>query len=228
MREIELAAVVESTMKVMGHQGNVIFRRFNHKAMPAGHLMSGENAAVPSFVASPTGGKGMSLFLPQGPGLRKIKRGEPVSVDFAGCYNGYLADETRIFCLGKLPTKLEDAHLAALQIENAITGELHPGRTGREVFELSEGEGAKLGYQDFLGGPIGSKAGFVGHGVGLELDEYPVIGPVDHKILENMTIAIEPKMIFPGIGMVGIEDTFLTGPRGVERLTRLPQEIWQV
>ena len=228
MREIDLAVVVESTMRVLGHQGKVAFRRFNHKAMPMGHLMAGENAAFPSFVSSPTGGKGMSLFFPQGPGFRKIKRGEPVLVDFAGCYNGYIADETRIFCLGKIPAMLDDAHLAALQIEEVIAGELRPGRTGREAFDLSEKEGAKLGYQDFLGGPLGSKAGFVGHGVGLEIDEYPVLGPVDHEILENMTIAVEPKMIFPGVGVVGIEDTLLIAADGAQRLTRLPQEIWEV
>ena len=146
-------------------------------------------------------------------------------MDFAGCYNGYIADETRIFCLGKLPIMLEDAHLAALHIEKAIADELRPGRTGQEAFDLSEKKGTKLGYQDFLGGPPGSKAGFIGHGVGLEIDEYPVLGPVDHEILENMTIAIEPKMIFPGLGVVGIEDTFLTGAMGAESLTRLPQEI---
>jgi Xaa-Pro aminopeptidase len=227
MREIDLAAEVERAMRVLGHQGKVAFRRFN-QALPMGHLMAGENAAFPSFVSSPTGGQGMSLFFPQGPGFRKIKRGEPVLVDFAGCYNGYIADETRIFCLGKLPDMLEDAHLAALQIEEAIAEELRPGRTGREAFDLSLKEGAKLGYQDFLGGPTGSKAGFVGHGVGLEIDEYPVLGPVDHEILEDMTIAVEPKMIYPGVGVVGVEDTFLTGAKGAERLTRLPQEIWRV
>ena len=85
-----------------------------------------------------------------------------------------------------------------------------------------------MGYQDFLGGPPGSKAGFVGHGVGLQIDEYPVIGPVDHEIRENMIVAVEPKMIYPGEGVVGIEDTFLVGANGAKRLTRLPQEIWQV
>ena len=85
-----------------------------------------------------------------------------------------------------------------------------------------------MGYQDFLGGPPESKAGFVGHGVGLQIDEYPVIGPVDHEIVENMTIAVEPKMIYPGEGVVGIEDTFLVGANGAERLTRLPREIWRV
>lgn len=227
MREIDLAVDVERAMRVLGHQGRVAFRRFN-QALPMGHLMAGENAAFPSFVSSPTGGKGMSLFFPQGPGFRKIKRGEPVLVDFAGCYNGYIADETRIFCLGKLPDMLEEAHNAALQIEDAIAEELRPGRTGREAFDISEVEGAKLGYQDFLGGLIGSKAGFVGHGVGLEIDEYPVLGPVDHEILENMTIAVEPKMIYPGVGVVGVEDTFLTGAKGAERLTQLPREIWRV
>jgi Xaa-Pro aminopeptidase len=227
MREIDLAAKVEETMRLLGHQGQVRFHRFN-QALPMGHLMAGPNAAVPSFVSSPTGGRGMSVFFPQGPGYRKIKRGEPVLVDYAGLYNGYIADETRIFCLGRLPGGLEDAHLAAVQIEEAIARELLPGRTGRELYRLSEDEGERLGYQDFLGGPSGAKAGFVGHGVGLEIDEYPVIGPVDHKIEKNMTVALEPKMIYPGVGVVGIEDTYLTLANGAERLTGLAQEIWRV
>ncbi|MDD1748724.1 MAG: Xaa-Pro peptidase family protein [Methanothrix sp.] len=226
MREIDLAAVVEGTMRLMGHQGKVAFRRFN-QALPMGHLMAGANAALPSSVSSPTGGKGLSIFFAQGPGFARIRRNEPVLVDYAGCYSGYIADETRIFCLGKLPAKLEEAHLAALQVEEAIAKQLCPGKRGREIWSLSEAEGIKLGYQDFLGGPPESKAGFVGHGVGLQIDEYPVLGPVDHEIALNMTIAVEPKMIYPGEGVVGIEDTFLVKANGVERLTRLPQEIWQ-
>lgn len=225
--EIELAAIVESVMRSMGHQGVIRFRRFNH-ILPMGHLMAGPNAAAPSYVASPTGGMGVSLLHPQGPGFRKIKRNEPVLVDFGGVYNGYTADETRIFSIGQLSKELEDAHLAALAIEEAIAGSLVPGKTGRDLFNLSEAKGAKLGYQDYLGGPTGSKVGFVGHGVGLEIDEYPVLGPVDHQIKPNMAIAVEPKMIYPGVGVVGIEDTFLTTSNGAERLTRLPQEIWRV
>jgi Xaa-Pro dipeptidase len=227
MREIDLAVEVESTMRLLGHQGKVAFRRFNQN-LPMGHLMAGAGAAIPSSVSSPTGGKGMSLFFAQGPGFARIRRNEPVLVDYAGCYNGYIADETRIFCLGKLPSKLEEAHQAALRIEEVIASELHPGKLSREIWDLSLAEGLKLGYQDFLGGPQESKAGFVGHGVGLQIDEYPVIGPVDHEIVENMTIAVEPKMIYPGEGVVGIEDTFLVGPNGPQRLTHLPREIWRV
>lgn len=227
MSEIDLAAEVEYVMRRMGHQGTISFRRFNHR-LPMGHLMAGPNAAIPSYVASPTGGRGMSLMEPQGPGFRKIKRNEPVLADFGGVYNGYTADETRIFSIGSLPKELEDAHVAALGVQEAVARSLRSGKTGRELFSLSEEEGAKRGYKDYLGGPPDSKAGFVGHGVGLEIDEYPVLGPVDHPISPNMTIAVEPKMIYPGLGVVGIEDTFLTTSNGAGRLTRLPQEIWRV
>jgi len=227
MREIDVASRVESVMRSMGHQGSLRFRRFN-SIMPLGHLMSGPEAAVPSFLASPTGGKGTSLLFPQGPGFRKIRRNEPIFADFSGIYNGYIADETRIFALGALPAKLQDAFDATLGILEALSSELRPGRTGRDLFDLSEAMGAEMGYADFLGGPPGGKCGFVGHGVGLELDEYPVIGPLDHPIQSNMTVAMEPKMIYPGIGVVGIEDTFLTGESGATSLTKLPREIMRV
>lgn len=214
-------------MRSMGHQGSLRFLRFNG-IVPLGHIMCGPEAAFPSFLASPTGGRGTSLILPQGAGFNKIKRNEPIFVDMVGIYNGYIADATRIFSLGKLGSELEDAYSAALEIERAIARELRPGRTGKELFELSEAIGEKLGYKDYLGGPPGNKCGFVGHGVGLELDEYPVIGPLDHAIQSNMTIAVEPKMIYPGKGVLGIEDTFLTTPDGAKRLTSLPQEIWRV
>ena len=161
MREIDLAVDVESAMRVRGHPGRVAFHRFN-QALPMGHLMAGENAAFPSSVSSPTGGKGMSMFFPQGPGFRKIKRNEPVLVDFAGSYNGYIADETRIFCLGHLSTELEEAHLAALQIEETIAKELCSGKTGREIYKTCEAEGIRLGYQEFLGGPPGRQSRFRG------------------------------------------------------------------
>jgi Xaa-Pro aminopeptidase len=225
--EIELAGKVESVMRALGHQGTIHFRRFNHE-LHFGHIMSGSNAAVPSYVSSPTGGQGVSVLHPQGASFKKIRRNEPVIVDYAGVYNGYVADETRIFSIGKINQYLEDAHYAALEIQAAIAKELRSGRTGRDIFTISEGEGMLRGYQEYLGGPPEGKCGFVGHGVGLEIDEYPVLGPIDHEIKPNMTIAVEPKMIYPGAGVVGIEDTFLTTINGAQRLTKLPQEIWQL
>jgi len=227
MAEIELAAKVEAEMRALGHQGSIRFRRFNMN-LPMGHLMAGPNGAYPSCVASPTGGVGPSLLQPQGPGFRKIRRNEPILVDYGGVYNGYTADETRIFSIGPLPEELEEAHAAALEVERAVAEALRQGSFGREIFEISEARGEELGYKKSLGGPVGAKCGFVGHGVGLEIDERPVLGPVDDEILPNMTVAVEPKMIFPGVGVVGIEDTFLTTDSGPKRLTLLPQEIWRI
>jgi len=185
MTEVELMCRMESEMRLMGHQGSLRFRRFN-SIVPIGHIMSGSSAAIPSFLASPTGGRGTSVVFPHGPGYRKIKRNEPVFVDTVGICNGYIADATRIFCLGKIEPELVEAYEASCQIEEAIAREMMPGRTARELFELSESEGARLGYGDFLGGTVGSKCGFVGHGVGLELDEYPVLAPLDHEIQEAL------------------------------------------
>ena len=227
MKEVDLICRIESVMRSMGHQGSLRFRRFN-SIVPLGHVMSGAEAAFPSFLASPSGGRGTSLIFPQGAGFAKIKRNEPIFVDCVGIYNGYIADATRIFSIGKLDAKLQDAYQATCQIEETVAGELQAGRTGRELFELSEATGEKLGYQDFLGGTNGNKCGFVGHGVGLELDEYPVIGPLDHAVQSNMTIAIEPKIIYPDKGVLGIEDTFLTTTNGAKSLTNMPRDIWQV
>ncbi len=227
MTEVDLMCRIESVMRNLGHQGSLRFRRFN-SIVPLGHVMCGPEAAYPSFLSSPTGGRGTSLIFPQGPGFGKIRRNEPVFVDTAGIYNGYIADATRIFCIGRLDPELEDAYDASLQIEKTIAKEMCPGRTGRELFELSEAQGAMLGHGDHLGGMPGSKCGFVGHGVGLELDEYPVIGPMDHIIQSGMTVAIEPKMIYPNRGVLGIEDTFLTTEAGAQRLTQISQEIWRI
>lgn len=227
MTEVDLICRLESVMRNLGHQGSLRFRRFN-SIVPLGHVMSGPQAAFPSFLASPTGGKGTSLLFPQGAGFGKIKRHEPIFVDSVGIYNGYIADATRIFSIGKLEQELLDAYQASCEIEETVAGQLFAGRTGKELFELSEATGARLGYQDNLGGPAGGKCGFVGHGVGLELDEYPVIGPLEHALKDNMTIAIEPKIIYPDRGVLGIEDTFLTTPKGAICLTQMPRDIWQV
>ena len=227
MKEVDLICRIESVMRSLGHQGSLRFRRFN-SIVPLGHVMCGAEAAFPSFLASPSGGRGTSLIFPQGAGFAKIKRNEPVFVDCVGIYNGYIADATRIFSLGRLEPELEDAYQASCQIEEAVAAKLVAGRTGRELFELSEAEGARLGFLDYLGGTNGNKCGFVGHGVGLELDEYPVIGPLDHVVQSSMTIAIEPKIIYPDKGVLGIEDTFLTTSGGAVCLTNMQREIWQV
>jgi len=227
MREVELAAKMELTMRSIGHQGLMRFRRWNHD-LYYGNLMSGPDAAAPSFLASPTGGRGVTATVPHGSGFRKIRRNEPILIDYVGAYNGYMADETRVLCIGRLSREFEDAYQTSLQIEKAVAKALRPGNTARAVYEMSERMGSELGYGDKLGGPPGRKCGFVGHGVGMEVDEYPVLASVDQRIEAGNVVAVEPKMTFPGKGVVGIEDTFLVTVGGAKRLTKLDQGIWYV
>lgn len=226
MREVELAAKVEGVLRSMGHQGTLFFRRFNHNLF-FGHIISGADATIPSFVSSPTGGKGLSLMHPQGAGFKRIRRNEPVLVDYVGCYNGYLCDEARIFCIGELSEEFHQAHQAAIEVQKVVQKGMVKGANTRDVFIAAEAMAQELGY-DNLGGAPGHKCGFVGHGVGLEIDEYPIIAPVDQTIKPGMAVAVEPKMIFPGKGVVGVEDTFIIKEDGAKRITELPQDIWQV
>ena len=155
--EVYLICRLESAMRSMGHRGALRFRRFN-SVVPLGHVMSGPEAASPSFLASPTGGRGTSLVFPQGAGFRKIKRNEPIFVDSVGIYNGYIADATRIFSLGGLEASLVEAYNAACQIEETMARELVAGNTGRELFELSEAGGRGWATRISSEGPMAENA----------------------------------------------------------------------
>ena len=226
MSELELAGKVEAEARRLGHQGVVRMRLWGNE-MFYGHLMSGPTAAVPSYLASPTGGVGASPAIAQGPGYRTIQRHEPVLVDYVFAYNGYLSDHTRIFSLGSLPQELVDAQTAMLQVQDMVKKSALPGVTSGAIYELALAKAAELGYADHFMGTAGKeRIRFVGHGIGLEVDEYPFLAAGQNlQLQEDMTIALEPKLIFPGQGVVGIENTHVVRQDGLEQLGRFPEEI---
>jgi len=223
--EIALAGKVEAVARAAGHQGSVKFRLWNND-MFYGHLMAGKNAALPSYLSSPTGGPGLSPAFAQGSSQRKIRRGEPVLFDYVFVTDGYIVDQTRIFALGSLPAKLIRAHAAMLEIQNAVADAAKPGITGDELYRLSVEIARKHGYEENFGGLGTDRINFVGHGVGLELDEFPFLAKGQKMPLEaGMVIAVEPKVTFAKIGTVGIENTFVVTERGAKRITRGSDEI---
>ena len=226
MSELELAGKVEAEARKLGHQG-VIRMRLWGSEMFYGHLMSGPTAAAPSYLASPTGGVGASPAIAQGPSYRTIQRHEPVLVDYVFAYNGYLSDHTRIFSLGSLPQELVDAQTAMLQVQEMVKKSAVPGVTSGAIYELALAKAAELGYADHFMGTAGrERIRFVGHGIGLEVDEYPFLAAGQNlQLQEGMTIALEPKLIFPGQGVVGIENTHVVRQDGLEQLGRFPEEI---
>jgi Xaa-Pro dipeptidase len=225
MTELELAAEVEAEARRHGHQGIIRTRRFNLHCF-YGHLLSGENGAVPSFLDSPTGGTGTSPAFGNGPGMRRIQPHEPIMLDYAGALDGYHSDQARLFSLGALPEDLVAGYRACLDILEEVMAALRPGASANDVFARAAALAGRLGYADRFMNAGPAQVHFVGHGVGVELDEIPYLGAGPNLTIEaGMTLAVEPKIVFPGRGIVGVEDTILVTSGDPEYLTFTPREL---
>jgi Xaa-Pro dipeptidase len=224
MRELDLAAEFEYRLRKMGHEGYLRMRAFNQET--TGLVVAGGNAAVPGPFDGPVVGKGLSVAAPYGPSAECIERNVPILVDYGIVFNGYMADMTRIFVFGKLAPEMKRAFHVSLDIQKWLRENLRPGKIWEELFAGSIGMAESAGLGDYFMGCPGEQAKFVGHGVGLELDELPVLAPkFRFPLKEGQTVAIEPKFVFPGIGAIGIENTFAVTESGGEKLTDLPDDI---
>jgi Xaa-Pro aminopeptidase len=224
MRELDLAAEFEYRLRKAGNEGYVRMRAYNQELF--GGLALSAGAAAYGFFDGAVTGKGLSNASPQGASLDLIARDVPVLIDFTGVFNGYITDMTRMFVIGTLDPELQKAFDLALEIQAYLQRELKPGAICEELF-LKAVEIAELGGlgDKFMGMP-GEQARFVGHGVGLELDEYPVIAQGFKMPLQaGQTIAIEPKFVIPGKGVVGIENTFAVSAEGGQKMTDIPDAI---
>ncbi|MEW5910042.1 MAG: Xaa-Pro peptidase family protein [Thermodesulfobacteriota bacterium] len=223
--EIELAGKLEAYARKLGHQGIVRMRLWGSELF-YGHLMAGPSAAVPSYLSSPTGGTGVSPATAQGAGFRKIQRHEPILVDYVFAKNGYLADHARIFSLGRLPEHLEKGHRLMLDLQAKIKTEARPGIASGSLYDTAIDFVSHFGYESCFMGADPQRIRFIGHGLGLELDEFPFLAKgQDLPLKSGMTLALEPKLIFPGEGVVGIENTHLVTESGLEQLTCFEEEI---
>ena len=228
MTELELAGKVEAEARKRGHQGTVRMRYWGAEVF-YGHLMAGASAAMPSFPRSPTGGSGASPAVAQGPGFRPIQRHEPVLVDYVFALNGYYSDHTRIFSLGEPADEMMAAHTAMLDVQALLKKEAKPGVKSGDIYELAIERTRTLGYDKYFMGVGDDRIRFVGHGIGVELDEYPFLASGQTlELQENMILAVEPKLIFPGQGVVGIENTHRVTENGLEQFGRFQDEIFVV
>jgi Xaa-Pro aminopeptidase len=223
--EVQLAGEIEAYARSLGHQGIVRMRLWGSELF-YGHLMSGSSAAVPSYLASPTGGQGVSGLIGQGAGYKKIGRNEPILVDYVFALNGYISDHTRIFSLGPLADELIEAHEAMLAIQDEVKKLAVPGVLTGDLYEQMVALAEQKGFGENFMGVGDRRIRFTGHGVGLELDEFPFIAKGQTlPLAAGMIIALEPKAIFPGKGVVGIENTHLVTGQGLESLTTLAEHI---
>ncbi len=223
--EVELAGKVEARARALGHQGLVRMRLWGSE-MFYGHLMCGDSAAVPSALSSPTGGTAMSPAFPQGPGFKIIRRNEPILFDYVFAHKGYLADHSRIYAIGDLPDGLLKAHQTMLALQAKLQTEMRPGVAVGDIYETALAFAADSGLGDYFMGAEKQRIRFIGHGIGLELDEYPFVAKGQQmELAAGMVIALEPKLVIPGTGVVGVENTHVMTETGLQRITHYPDEI---
>jgi Xaa-Pro dipeptidase len=228
MTEIEFGGLLEATAKKYGHEGLLRVRSLNYEAY-TWHVLSGLSGGIVSQSDSPMGGLGLSPAFPVGASLKKMKAHEPILVDFGTCLHGYQADETRMFSIGKMKQKFVDAYKACKEIHDAVLEETQPGADCETIFLKTVRLAEELGYKDNYLGPSGLQTRFIAHGIGLELNELPFIAQgQSYPLEEGMTFAVEPKIVFPGEGSVGLENTVVVTKKGYEILTPVSQEIFQV
>ena len=228
MTEIEFGGLLEATAKKLGHEGLLRVRSFNYEAY-SWHVLSGFSGGIVSQSDSPMGGLGLSPAFPVGASRRVMKACEPILVDFGICYHGYQADETRMFSIGKMPPKFVDAYKACREIHDAVLADTRPGADCEGLFLRTLELAKALGYEDSYLGPPGLQTKFIAHGIGLELGEPPFLAQGQpYPLEEGMTFAVEPKIVFPGEGSVGLENTVVVTQEGCEILTPIDMEIIEV
>lgn len=225
MREVDLAAEFEMRLRKAGGEGYTRMRAYNQELF-MGLAVSGDCACSPGFFDGAVTGNGLSKASPHGASTKLIVRNEPIMIDYTGVFDGYILDMTRMFVIGELPDDLLRAFDTAIAIQDQVAAAMRPGAICAEVFELADQVARDAGLGGLFMGPPDEQARFVGHGVGLELDELPVLARgINVPLQLNQIIAVEPKFIFPGVGVIGIENTFAVGKDGGVRLTSLNDAI---
>ena len=224
MTDRQLSVEIERLMRLEGCLG--IFRVFGQSMeIFMGSLLAGDNAAVPSPYDFALGGKGLDPSLPGGVSGTLLQAGQCFMVDMGGNFYGYMGDMSRVFSIGKLPEQAYAAHQTCLETQEEIVAMAKPGTVCEDMYNKAIEIVTKAGFADYFMG-VDQKAKFIGHGIGLEINEMPVLAPRMKQELEpGMVFALEPKIVLPGIGPVGIENSWVVTSEGVEKLTICNEEI---
>jgi Xaa-Pro aminopeptidase len=226
--EMDVAGLMTAEAYRGGHQNMLRMRGFDGH-MYSWHVISGKSGGVLSRIDAAFGGYGLSPAFPMGAGLKEIEAGEGVLIDFGLCLNGYQVDQTRMFSYGRPPERILAAYRALERIQELLETHLWPGAPARDLFRMAVDLAERLGFGDHFLGVPGRKVRFVGHGVGLEINEPPVLTESnDRPLASGQTVALELKMVFPGLGAAGLENTYAVRESGPEKLSPADEAFIQI
>lgn len=228
MSELALMARIEYQFRMQGHSGIMRMRGYNQEVI-TGMVGAGDAAAEPTYFDGPAGGRGLNAAMPQSASMRPIQVGEPILVDIGCNIDGYVIDQTRTLCIGELDAELQRAYDVSESIMRATERQLKPGTIAESLYFLALEIAKEQGLASHFMGYGQDQVTFLGHGIGLEVDELPVLARgFKCPLMPGMVIAIEPKFTFPGRGVVGIENTYLITEDGFEQLTISREGVIQV
>jgi len=227
--EHELSAEVARALRRAGHDGVIFQRRWDAKLPAEGAIASGENLAVLSRGPISVTGVGLSESFPMAASGRRLQAGDLLNIDLGLNRAGYHGDMARTYAVGALPPGVEPLARAVREIQDACLDAIRPGVTADSVHGAGVAAARSLGVADVFQGHDGVHGPYVGHGIGLELDEPPVLGPgVATRLEEGMVLAVEPKLMSPAFGAVNIEDDVVVTADGCELLGELPRAVFVV
>ncbi len=227
--ELELAAAVENAHRLAGHEG-IFFIRQPDFFMSRGPISSGPNLFKISGVVYTITGVGLSASVPAGPSRRSISKGDLVIVDIPTLVNGYHADQTRSYSLGKADEKIKTMYNYLREIADHLIANIRPRMKCSEIYRMAIERSEGLKVQDaFLSFGKGKKSRMIGHGVGLELNEPPILSEYDDsEVLDGFVIALDMHMMDEGVGGVKLEDMILITGNGNRLLTKTPRHLFEL
>ena len=224
MSDLELQVEIEKLSRLEGCLGQF---RISGDSMELymGNVLVGDNADFPSPYDFAMGGQGLDPSLPVGANGNTIKPGNTVMVDMNGNFNGYMTDMTRVYALGEISPLALKAHQCSIDIHRELCAMMRPGAEAKALYAKAEEMVRERDLHPYFMGHR-QHAGFIGHGIGIEINELPVIAPRSRDIIAaGNVIALEPKFVIPHTGAVGIENTYAVYDDHVECLTPAPEEI---
>jgi Xaa-Pro aminopeptidase len=227
--ELELSAEVSRALRAAGHEGIVRQRRWDARLPIEGSLVSGDNLAIISGGPITVTGVGLGSAYPMGASTRRIAEGDLVNIDLGMNLAGYHGDMARTYALGEVPAPAASYATAVRELQDAIIAAVRPGIPASAIYDAGLEAARELGVEDVFQGYDGVHGPYVGHSIGLELDEPPVLGPgVATTIEEGMVLAVEPKLISPAFGAVNLEDDVVVTADGCELLGAVPRSVFVV
>ena len=216
--ELEMASVADEVSRKAGFGGRIRMRKWPMDCDRV-VIVAGKSASVPSYFDSAIGGIGASPISSLGSGHAKVEANSPVTVDIVHLHRGYVSDCTRMFSAGKLSNEWMERLDDMIEIRDKVVSSLSSGDYCSTTWEIGSELAKEMGYENNLMGMSPDKSSFLGHSVGLELDETPVIAKgFDRPLNYGGIMAIEPKVIFDN-GCIGTEDTFVRTRNGMEYIT---------